>query len=205
MEPSRDTAGRRRRELLAKARELEEKYGPDQSRVVFEYRDPWCGWTMRRPESLNDQLREGHLMRNCLSRITEADPNVYSLRDPDNLPHLTPAVYRIEPEDNLDEVPAKFGSHLEIVAAGAALFIVDAARTGGLKQERRDQLVAYALHGNQDGWQRFPTTTRERLLAVLPFFNLPPSLQATMRAKINRTNPEGTLGAAVADPVRRVA
>jgi hypothetical protein len=102
MEPSRDTGGRRRRELLALARELDATLGPDGSRTVFGYSD---GWTIRRLDTLADQHREGALMRHCLRTIKTPDPNAWSLRDADNLPHLTFAAWRIEPDDDLGEVP----------------------------------------------------------------------------------------------------
>ena len=132
------------------------------------------------------------LLRTCLRNITEVDPNVYSLRDPNNLPRLTPAVYRIEPEDDLSEVPSMLthlGGCLEFVTAGPALFLVDVSKTRGLKPERRQQLVTYGLEGDPSAWERFPANTRDRALAVLPFFNLPTNRLHVARRMINRQHP----------------
>ena len=53
MEPSRDTAGRRRREMLAKSRALDAKFGPDESRIVCELDDEWIsGFDLAREASL---------------------------------------------------------------------------------------------------------------------------------------------------------
>src|SRR5690349_13714310 len=91
-EPSRSTAGRRRREMFAESRELDAKFGPDESRIV---RELDLGWSVRRVERIEDQWREGKLARNCLKTVKRPDPNVWSLRDPENLPRLTFAVYLV--------------------------------------------------------------------------------------------------------------
>lgn len=171
MEPSRRSPAKRRRKLLALARELDDELGPDQSRVVFEYGD---GWTMRRVERLEDQVREGRLVRNCLASVRDPAPDVYSLRDPDNLPHLTPAVYRVAPGDNLDGIPLDrpIDRLVWFVLAGSALFLVDAARSGGLKPERRQQLVRYGQEGDPSAWECLPSSNEDWLDAMLPFFAL---------------------------------
>ena len=119
-------------------------------------------------------------MRSCLRTAVELDPNVYSLRDPDNLPHATPAVYRVEPEDDLSEVPERYAS-IEFIRAGRALFLVDARSVDGLKPERKDQLATYALNGDPASWDRFPISSKDRMLAILPFFNLSASQALAIR------------------------
>jgi len=57
--------------------------------VIYEFAD---GWTIRRIRRLEDQQREGHLMRTCLRDLDPDQfrgPDRYSLRDSDNLPAAT--------------------------------------------------------------------------------------------------------------------
>jgi hypothetical protein len=116
-------AAKTRTQLVNQAEGL----SPDTSEVVHEWPD---GWTVRRLKTYSDAVREGELMRNCLSPeqafemadrmdnnggwepenvINEAwlkadfetdNPNysefnlpddIFSLRDPDNIPHVTEA------------------------------------------------------------------------------------------------------------------
>jgi hypothetical protein len=173
MEPSRDTAGRRRRELLAHARLLDEipEVGPDQSVVVYRYGGAWDGWTVRRLDRLADQWREGALMSHCLREAQTADPNAWSLRDPDGLPHLTFATWRVEPSDNLDEIPfEEVVESIQFVHVDQALFLVDVS-TRPLKPERREQLADFAHNGDRTQWRRFPQNSGQRMREVLPNFN----------------------------------
>jgi hypothetical protein len=81
-------------------REAEAELGPDHSEIVHELED---GWTIRRPRSIADLLREGELLSNCLRDISDGLPDdqdpaefsldesvewshTHSLRDPDNFP-----------------------------------------------------------------------------------------------------------------------
>lgn len=120
-------------------------------------------------------------MRHCLRTIKTPDPNAWSLRDTDNLPHLTFATYRVEPTDDLTEVPLDqpILNTVVFVQAGAALLMIDLS-SRPLKPERRQQLVTFCEHGNPDEWQRFPTSPTERLHAILPNFNFASNLQPTV-------------------------
>jgi hypothetical protein len=87
--------GRRakRARRLRALRDADTQYGPDTSKVVHTYRD---GWTIRRLDTITELWREGALMKHCLQNtnpddVTD-DPRYakrYSLRDPDNHPHVT--------------------------------------------------------------------------------------------------------------------
>jgi ribosomal protein S18 acetylase RimI-like enzyme len=96
--PSRRSSGRRRRALRVFAESLAEELGPDESEVIYEFDD---GWTVRRVRRWQDQLREGWLLHHCLRKATAAqhDPNCWSLRDPDNLPHITFTAWAKPPFD----------------------------------------------------------------------------------------------------------
>lgn len=98
---------------LMRAQEIEQDIGPDTARIVHTFED---GWTIRQLLTYGDLQREGELMQNCLAAwglTSEADhplwhqhpgergdPDyfstplpggdyLYSLRDPDNLPHVS--------------------------------------------------------------------------------------------------------------------
>lgn len=89
----RSTGRRRRRRRLTLARELDATpLGPDESEVVHSWED---GWTLRRVERLSDQRREGILARHCSRQLTEPLPREHSLRDEDNLPHVTFTAWRL--------------------------------------------------------------------------------------------------------------
>jgi hypothetical protein len=175
VEPSRDTQGRRARELRAKARQLEETLGPDQSLIVFDYGD---GWTVRHITTLADQHREGTLMRHCLRTVTTPDQNAWSLRDPDNLPHLTFAAWHIEPTDDLTEVPIDDPIHraFVFVRAGSALLFIDLSRP--LKGERRAQLQTFGNRCNTaEVLDRFPTGSVARLHTIMANLNFDAATQ----------------------------
>lgn len=90
------TAAQTRRELNQWAQEHENEYGPDTSKTVHSFDD---GWTVRAPQSVADYYREGTLMGNCVNDDIDyqKEPNeqawandvYHSLRDPDNIPHVT--------------------------------------------------------------------------------------------------------------------
>lgn len=165
--PSQGTAVRRARKLRSLARRLEATYGPDTSPIAFDYGD---GWTIRRVETLADQKREGQLMHHCLRDIDTPVPNAWSLRDAENLPHLTFCAYRVEPDDDLSEISlAPMHGRLQFVLAGRALFLVDLSRP--LKPERRKQLVDFEEQGDISEFEPFPRDSVERILAVLPYFH----------------------------------
>jgi hypothetical protein len=169
MEPSRDTAGRRARERRALARQLDETLGPDQSPIAFDYGD---GWTIRRVETLNDQHREGTLMRHCLRTVKSPDQNAWSLRDPDNLPHLTFAAWHVEPTDDLTEVPIDepLRGAFVFIHAGSALLFVDLSHP--LKDERRAQLQTFGQRCNTAALlERFPTGSVARLHTIMANLN----------------------------------
>jgi hypothetical protein len=94
-----------RAQRLAEADHHDRLHGPDKAEVVHSFPDDW---TVRRLTSSGDEHREGALMGHCLHNDTaqayaeEGDPRLrqelsygpahehrYSLRDPDNLPHVT--------------------------------------------------------------------------------------------------------------------
>src|SRR3954468_4097343 len=137
MEPSRDTAGRRRREMLARSRALDLELGPDESSIVYDYGD---GWTIRKLETLSDCLREGRLLRNCLQHSKRHDENAYSLRDADGLPHLSFGVWTVEPDDDLTELQIghRVAGSLYFHQAGRGLLLVDCAGRP-MKLERLEQ------------------------------------------------------------------
>lgn len=77
------------------AQEHEAEYGPDGSTVIHAFPD---GWTVRAPVTVADHWREGTLMGNCVGDIGSTSdpleplddhPYWYSLRDPDNIPHVS--------------------------------------------------------------------------------------------------------------------
>jgi GNAT superfamily N-acetyltransferase len=84
---SRRSSGRRTRALRALAERLDAELGPDESEIVYTFDD---GWTVRHVQRLNDQVREGWMLHNCLREATDErdDDNCFSLRDPDNLPRV---------------------------------------------------------------------------------------------------------------------
>lgn len=154
--------------MLARSRVLDERLGPDESRIVFEWEDKW---TVRRVDRLEDQRREGQLLRHCLRTIKRPDPNTWSLRDPENLPRLTFAVYLVESGADLSEIPLErpIAGKMEFVRAGPALLFVDVK--GSLKPERRAQLADFAERADLSGCERFPTSTRARIRTLRPNFN----------------------------------
>ena len=95
---------RRHRALKALALELDDSLGADRSSLIFSLDD---GWTIKKIARLEDQLREGELMANCLRKVKTPDQNCYSLRDADNLPHASFAAWACEspsPADRRDRV-----------------------------------------------------------------------------------------------------
>ncbi|KKM21212.1 hypothetical protein LCGC14_1637700, partial [marine sediment metagenome] len=56
-------------------------------------KEEWYGWTIQRVISENDLLSEGNRMNNCVGsycdRVEEGNSIIYSLRDPQNHPHIT--------------------------------------------------------------------------------------------------------------------
>lgn len=159
--PSRQTAGRRRRELRAHSLRLDATLGSDDSWMIYAFAD---GWSIRRPVEIADQLREGHLMRNCLRDLTSTpDPNCYSLRDGDNLPHLTFAVWTIGEDDDLSELPNETEPmhSIYVIAEPPTLFMVDAGRA--VKPTHRVRLSEFAHSTDAVGAKRFPLDTLGRL------------------------------------------
>jgi hypothetical protein len=75
-------------------RQYAETLHPDTSEIVHTFPN---GWTIRKPLTWGDVGREGCLMRHCLAGMGEddedtpldADSTLHSLRDPNNLPHVT--------------------------------------------------------------------------------------------------------------------
>lgn len=53
----------------------------------------WKGWTIRKIKTKNDLQVEGNLMNHCVGSYCEnvelGDTDIYSLRDPSNMPHVT--------------------------------------------------------------------------------------------------------------------
>lgn len=95
--------GMTRAQRLKLAEMIERNTGADASQVIHTYPD---GWTLRNPTTYGDWEREGSLMGNCLSEKsdfqnpewdnfignygeTHGNYDYVSLRDPDNLPHVT--------------------------------------------------------------------------------------------------------------------
>jgi hypothetical protein len=153
--------------MLELARELEQKYGPDQSRIVFDFGD---GWTVRKLETMDDQKREGIFMENCLEQHP-LDPNIYSLRDELNVPHCDFGVLRVSPED-LDEIREIERLKREDRVARRLLLcaiFVQAGEAGiaiaqnpspdcrqPLDPERLRQIRTYLENGDPKTWLSFP-------------------------------------------------
>jgi hypothetical protein len=87
--------------MRALSARLDGSLGRDRARVVHTFPD---GWTIRRVTRLADQHREGELMHNCLRRTRHRDLNCWSLRDPDNLPHLSFAAWRLTALDDVSAI-----------------------------------------------------------------------------------------------------
>ena len=125
------TAAETGAQALQRAQSLETILGPDESQIVHQFDD---GWTIRQLSIYADAEREGHLMSNCMrwsgedesasfwgfhpNYQTWEDPEfedldmplpsfeeVYSLRDPNNIPHVT--IY----EDEITDGRAMLGKH----------------------------------------------------------------------------------------------
>jgi|SRR5579884_1818576 len=104
--PTKSSSQKRRRRQRNLSRELEHRLGADQAEIVHRFDD---GWTIRRVDRIEDQRREGELMRSCLKGLYSVpSPNCYSLRDPDNLPRVTFAVWATQgrrlPREVLEEI-----------------------------------------------------------------------------------------------------
>lgn len=83
------------------ASRLDREHGTDDSRIAY---IDCAGWSVREVLRLDDQRREGAFLRHCLYQASEVLSNVWSLRDPDNVPHVTFAAWRLEaPEDCIVE------------------------------------------------------------------------------------------------------
>jgi hypothetical protein len=97
---SRRDKPRRQRQRV---RQTDDQLGPDRSEIIYTFPD---GWTIRRPTSMADLVREGELLENCLRDLIESLDliatiddealtdgavtlleNTHSLRDADNYPH----------------------------------------------------------------------------------------------------------------------
>jgi hypothetical protein len=89
-------AGKSQKALRQQA-ERHDSQHPDTSEVVHKFPD---GWSIRRPRTNADHWRESDLMSNCVGDRCETsddpnDPNLepdssyHSLRDPDNIPHVS--------------------------------------------------------------------------------------------------------------------
>ena len=171
IEPSRQTVGRRRRAQLALARRLDDELGADAARIVHDFGD---GWSVRVLDRREDQLREGELMHSCLRTIRDGaplDPNCYSLRDAENLPHLSFAVWSVNRHDDLDEVPREplgvdFGQPMQFLLGERVLLVDLAGRS--LRAEHRERLLAFAGSDYAAATERFPCGTRERLRIIAP-------------------------------------
>jgi hypothetical protein len=178
MEPSRQTAGRRQRELRAISRRFEERFGPDEADTVYTFDD---GWTIRRLERVVDQRREGELMRSCLRALSELDPNCWSLRDTDNLPHATFSVWTVEPDDDLETVPDEDIAIRGVfyVKARQALFGVSAGRV--LKESHKARLRE---------WMEDRDLSLAPPVALDPF---PQTRQAQLRSMREAADPVGAI------------
>jgi hypothetical protein len=109
------------------ARELDDRLGSDRSVTIFEFED---GWTIRRVSRLDDQWREGELMKNCLrgpAHRRHLDRNCFSLRDAENLPHASFTAWRAETDnDYFDDKRAMHASgqfNLCYIVAADAFFV----------------------------------------------------------------------------------
>lgn len=165
-EPSRQTGARRRRAMLALARSLEQTYGSDESLVIATLAD---GWTICRVVRLEDQLREGELMRNCLRDLRKPCGNVWSLRDSYGLPHLCFSVWSIDEGDDLSEVPDNVGvahMHAVFIKGARAVLQVDSTRAG-VKAEHETRLRAFADGDVAGETEPFPRDTAQRILVLM--------------------------------------
>ena len=141
MEPSRDTAGRRRRARLALARQFDTEAGfADLSPVVYRFAD---GWTVRRLPYLFGQHREGLLMRSCLAGAEARDRNCWSLRDPDNLPHATFTLWRRVDDSPVDDA-VRIARPLPLIVSAGMLLLADPPFRQPLKPEYAARLLEFA-------------------------------------------------------------
>jgi hypothetical protein len=191
MEPSRQTAGRRRRALLALSRELDQTLGPDRSHLVHTLDD---GWSIRRPRRTADQRREGALMRNCLVDTPRPDNHVWSLRDPENLPHVTFTVWRIAPTDRHAHALSRTALLKEhMLLSPRLLFAVDTGRQ--LKPTHRQRLLTFAADVDARRVPSFPHSLKAALTQMYgpntrertPFALIEGSLLDTSRTRGHTT------------------
>jgi hypothetical protein len=128
---SAEKRGRRRRAL---AQQLDESLlGPDESRIVQQWDD---GWTVRAVTRLSDQRREGILARHCLRALVTPLADVFSLRDLDNLPHVTFSAWRLR--ESADERMLRgLATDQRIVFRREHVFVVTLLHPGGTNHLER--------------------------------------------------------------------
>lgn len=85
--------------------------GGDKSKIVHKYDD---GWSIRALQTAGDHFYEGTLMRNCIKARGSGRPHdqaypsgIHSLRDPDNIPHVSFTVHDTEDLINIPELFAR--------------------------------------------------------------------------------------------------
>lgn len=168
--PSPATSRRRRRRRLTLARELDDTpLGPDESEIAHSWED---GWTVRRVERLSDQRREGILARHCSRRLTAPLPREHSLRDADNLPHVTFTAWRLVGagaaiEKALSTAVSEF-LNIELMGDGAerALAIVNLYHPGAAGHLGR---VREFVEAHREAFPPIPAHPLRAMMELEPF------------------------------------
>jgi hypothetical protein len=158
---SAETAARRHRAQRALSATLDGMYGPDRAEVVYTFED---GWTVRRLTRLDDQLREGELMRNCLRAVTQVDPNCFSLRDEANVPHASFAGWRADVTDPFFHQP---NARKLFLITPSAVMIANGRALSPLKREYRERLERFGASDTTTRLERFPTDDAGRRRAMI--------------------------------------
>jgi hypothetical protein len=150
--------------LRALARSLDETLGPDTSEVAFTFDD---GWSIRRLLTLEDQIREGELMHHCMRYVKLVDENAWSLRDAENLPHLTFSMWWVDAATDLAEILAYRGGGATFVHAADALFLIGSDRQSP-KEEHLERLRIFGRAGGarSEDVPELPPGRRAQIAAV---------------------------------------
>lgn len=86
-------------------------YEPTNPDLVMFQPKEWEGWSIQKVVSENDLKSEGTQMDHCVGqycrRVNAGETEVYSLRDPNNKPHVT---LEIEPEGSVNQIYGKSNS-----------------------------------------------------------------------------------------------
>ncbi len=156
-----ETAARRHRAQRALSATLDERHGLDHAEVVYTFTD---GWTVRRLTRLDDQLREGELMRNCLRNIKHPDANCWSLRDPANVPHASFSAWAADIADPFFRQPK---ARQLFLFASRAVMVGNGRAMSPLKPEYSERLEQFGASDAATQLERFPADDAGRRLVLI--------------------------------------